>query len=194
MAWHSFQQEMDLMIPMMQVAATIVIADVVSGAIHWAEDAYARKDTPIIGKLIGEANLEHHVKPRAFVARSWWESSWDLALIGALIIAAAWGLDLLTWQVWLFVIVAVNANQIHKWAHQNPRENGRIITWLQKARVLQSPRHHAKHHLGQKNTHYCAVTGLVNPVLDRLKVWTSLEKMIEAVFGVRRRVDPTVKT
>lgn len=55
-----------------QAAGAVLLADFFSGVVHWAEDAYARKDTPIIGKWIGEANLEHHRRPRAFVNRSWW--------------------------------------------------------------------------------------------------------------------------
>ena len=43
------------------------MADFVSGVVYWAKDAYARKDTPVVGKWIGEANLEHHA-PRVRIA------------------------------------------------------------------------------------------------------------------------------
>jgi len=170
----------------------VLAADFVSGAVHWAEDAYARPDTPIVGKLIANANIEHHIKPRAFVTRGWLESSWDLLLVGAAVIAAAWWMDMLSWPEWLFVAVSVNANQIHKWAHQNPQENGRLITWLQKIKLLQTQRHHAQHHRGMKDSHYCAVTNVVNPVLDELGFWRGAERVIEKLFGVQRRPDPTV--
>lgn len=74
---------------MLQAAGAVLLADFVSGFVHWAEDAYARKDTPIVGKWIGEANIEHHIKPRAFVTRGWWASSWDLALTGLLVVSGA---------------------------------------------------------------------------------------------------------
>ena len=115
---------------LLQAAGAVLLADFVSGVVHWAEDAYARKDTPIVGKWIGEANLEHHSKPRAFVTRSWWASSWDLVLTSMLVVAGAWWLKALTWQVWLFATVSANANQIHKWAHSAPHENGRVVTGL----------------------------------------------------------------
>jgi ubiquitin-conjugating enzyme E2 variant len=178
---------------LLQGTVTILAADFVSGFVHWFEDAYARKDTPIIGRLLADANIEHHSRPRAFIERNWFESSWDLLLIGALVTSTAWALHQLTWQVWLFVLVAVNANQIHKWAHRNPRENGAVVTFLQRIRLLQTQRHHARHHGGQKNTHYCSVTNLLNPVLDRLGLWRGLERAIERLFGLRRRPDPTVK-
>ncbi len=176
----------------MMGTAAVLAADLVSGAVHWAEDAYARPDTPVIGKLIAKANMEHHAKPRAFVTRNWLESSWDLLLVGAVAIGAAWTFDVLSWPVWLFVILSVNANQIHKWSHQNPRENGRIVTFLQRIKLLQTQRHHAKHHSGMKDTHYCSITNVVNPVLDELGVWRGLERVIAKVTGLTRRPDPTV--
>jgi plasmanylethanolamine desaturase len=177
----------------LQAAGAVLLADFASGLVHWAEDAYARKDTPIIGRWIGEANIEHHVKPRAFVSRSWWASSWDLALTSMLVVAGAWWLKVLTCPVWLFAIVTANANQIHKWAHSAPHENGRLVTWLQKLKVLQTQRHHARHHSGKKDSHYCSVTNFLNPLLEELEFWRGLEWFNERVFGLKRRADPTVK-
>ena len=177
----------------LQAAGAVLLADFVSGVVHWAEDAYARKDTPIVGKWIGEANIEHHVTPRAFVNRSWWASSWDLALTGLLVVSGAWWLKLLTWQVWLFAVVSANANQIHKWAHSAPHENGRLITSLQKLKLLQTQRHHARHHSGKKDSHYCSVTNFLNPLLEELDFWKTLESFNERVLGLKRRSDPTVK-
>jgi plasmanylethanolamine desaturase len=176
-----------------QAAAVVLLADLVSGVVHWAEDAYARAETPVIGKLIANANIEHHAKPRAFLLRNWWQSSWDLVLVGMAVIATAYALGMLTWHVWLFAIVAANANQIHKWAHRNPKENGWLVTRLQKLRVLQTPRHHAKHHSGQKNSHYCAVTNFMNPMLERMRFWNALEWTLEKTVGLKRKPDPTVK-
>jgi plasmanylethanolamine desaturase len=176
----------------LQAVGAVLIADFFSGLVHWAEDAYARKDTPIIGKWIGEANIEHHVKPRAFVSRGWWASSWDLALAGVLVVAGAWWLKLLSWHVWLFAAVSANANQIHKWAHSAPHENGRFVTWLQKLKILQTQRHHAKHHSGKKDSHYCSVTNFLNPILEELEFWKHLERFNEKFLGLKRRQDPTV--
>ena len=141
-----------------QGVATVLLADFVTGAVHWAEEAYARRDTPLIGRFVAEANIEHHHRPRAFLARSWLASSWDLLLLGILLLAVAWWCDQLSWHIWLFAILAANANQIHKWTHQNAQENGPVVTWLQKMKLLQTQRHHARHHHGEKNSHYCVIT------------------------------------
>ena len=42
----------------MQAVGAVLIADFFSGLVHWAEDAYARKDTPIIGDLIKSRSFE----------------------------------------------------------------------------------------------------------------------------------------
>jgi plasmanylethanolamine desaturase len=168
-------------------ACAVFTADFLSGVVHWAEDAYARKDTPIIGKLIGEANIEHHQKPRAFVARSYFESSWDLILLATLVLAVAWYCNQLTWQVGLFALVAANANQIHKWAHRAPHENGPVITVLQRLKLLQTQKHHGKHHRGDKDSYYCSITNFLNPVLEKLGFWKGLEMVIEKTTGAKRK-------
>ncbi len=172
-------------------AAAIFLADFFSGVVHWAEDAYARKDTPIIGRWLGEANIEHHQKPRAFVARSFLASSWDLLLVAMTVLIAAWSLDLLTCSVWVFALTIANANQIHKWAHRAPHENGRVITALQKLKLLQTQRHHGRHHQGKKDSHYCAITNFLNPILEELEFWKTMERINERVFGLTRKPETT---
>ena len=171
---------------MLQAVATILLADLVSGFVHWLEDAYARPRTPLLGAL-AEANLRHHWRPREFLAKSWFESSADL-LLGALgVIAAAALLGVLSWQVLLFATLVANANQIHKWAHMNGAERPRIVRWLQRAYLLQTPRHHGKHHGGTRTTHYCVITNFLNPLLEEVGFWNRIEAVIERASGVRRR-------
>jgi ubiquitin-conjugating enzyme E2 variant len=64
---------------------------------------------------------------------------------------------------------------------------------LQTIRALQTPAHHAHHHRGGKNTHYCVVTNLLNPIVDAIRLWDLLEWIVYHVAGVRRRIDPSVK-
>lgn len=178
------------------IVGTVLLADFVSGAVHWhwLEDAYIRKDTPLLGKLVANANIEHHQAPRAFVGRSWFASSWDLILLALGLITVAYAIGHLTWQVCLFAFLSANANQIHKWSHQAPHENGRIISFLQRIKLLQTQRHHAQHHRLAKNTHYCSITNIVNPVLDELGFWAASEAALKRAFGMERRADPTVAT
>src|SRR5579883_2543413 len=151
-----------------ELILTVALADFVSGAVHWIEDAYFDENTPVIGPTIIKPNIVHHHLPRYFTKLSWWQSSYELLFAGLAVLGAAAWLHLLTWQVVVFVALSVNANQIHKWSHRTRTENGRIISWLQDIRLLQTPRHHGLHHTDPKNTYYCPITNFVNPVLEKI--------------------------
>lgn len=168
--------------------ASVLLADFVSGLVHWLEDTYARPGMPVVGR-IAEDNLLHHRRPRAFLARSWWESSSDLVLIGLLVIWAALATGHLSGWLLAFVTLTINANQVHKWAHQGPSENPRLVTSLQRLRLLQTPREHGRHHRGRKDSHYCVITNLLNRPLEAIGFWRRLERLIEQLTGVARRND-----
>lgn len=173
----------------LQALGVVLLADFVAGLVHWLEDAYGSEDTPLVGPLLIKPNIVHHHHPRFFTKLSWWQSSWDLLLVGAAILGAAAWLDALTWQVGLFVIISVNANQVHKWSHMSRAEVGPVVACLQDCRILLTPRQHALHHTDPKNTYYCPVTNLVNPVLEAIRFWDRLEAVIERLTGVGHRHD-----
>lgn len=176
-----------------EVVVIVGLADFVAGLVHWAEDAYFDEHTPVIGPRIIVPNIVHHHLPRYFTRLSWWRSSRDLLLVGALLIAIAVPLGLLSWQLLLFVAVSVNANQIHKMAHRTRAENGWLISKLQDWRILQTPRHHGLHHSDPKNTYYCPVTNYVNPLLEKVQFWDRLEALIALRTGVTHRHDTAVR-
>jgi plasmanylethanolamine desaturase len=172
-----------------QAFGIILLADFVAGIVHWLEDAYGTENTPIVGPRLIRPNIVHHHFPRFFTRLSWWQSSGDLLCAGALLIAAGWWWGFLSWQLWLFVAISVNANQVHKWAHRTRAENGPFISFLQDIRFLQTPRHHALHHTDPKNTFYCPITDFVNPALERIQFWPRLEWLIARVTGIEHRHD-----
>jgi hypothetical protein len=176
------------------LAAAVLLADFVSGMVHWLEDAYVRfkpqRKLALLNTIALENDL-HHRRPREFLKRSWWSSSWDLVLLGAIVLAAAHALGCLNGPVVVFVLLAVNANQFHKWTHRNPRENPLLVTLLQRAHLLQTPRHHGRHHSGEKNTHYCVVTNFLNPLLEEVSFWQRLERVLSKTIGLRRRAEGT---
>lgn len=173
----------------LQALGVVLLADFVAGLVHWLEDAYGSEDTPLVGPLLIKPNIVHHHHPRFFTKLSWWQSSWDLLLVGAAILGVAAWLDALTWQVGLFAIISVNANQIHKWSHMSRAEVGPVVAFLQDRRILLTPRQHALHHTDPKNTYYCPVTNLMNPVLEAIRFWDRLEAVIERLTGVGHRHD-----
>jgi hypothetical protein len=173
----------------LQALGIIMLADFVAGLVHWLEDAYGSEDTPVVGQLLIKPNIVHHHHPRFFTKLSWWQSSWDLLLVGAAILGVALWMGALSWHVGLFVVISVNANQVHKWSHMTRAEVGPVVAFLQDIRVLQTPRHHALHHTDPKNTYYCPVTNLVNPLLETFDFWGRLEAVIYRLTGVGHRHD-----
>jgi len=176
-----------------QFAGTVLVAEFTAGLVHWFEDAYIREKTPLVGRLIGRPNIVHHHYPRFMTRHSWWQSSWDLALLSALLVTGAWCAGLLTWHVWLFAILAANANEFHKWEHRTRKENGRVISFFQDIGLLQTARHHALHHTDPKNSHYCTITNFLNPVLDRIHFWGGLESLLAKTIGLKRQPDTSVR-
>jgi len=180
---------MNLLSLLAQALGVVILADFAAGVVHWLEDAYGSEDTPVVGALLIRPNIVHHHCPRYFTRLSWWQSSWDLLLLGALIVGGAAWADVLTWHVWLFAILCVNANQVHKWSHMSRAEVGPLVSFLQDCWILQTPRQHALHHTDPKNTFYCPLTNLLNPALEFVGLWPKLEAVIEALTGATHRQD-----
>jgi ubiquitin-conjugating enzyme E2 variant len=153
--------------------------------LHWLEDSYGQPHWPITGKWITAPNILHHQAPSAFTENSWLRSADVLLVIGAVIIGVAWLVGMLTWQFLLFVAIGVNANEIHKWNHLPRKKRGKLVVALQDARLLQSAKHHGKHHVGSKDTHYCVVTNVLNPVLDGVRAYEYHQ--YEVVEGIEHR-------
>lgn len=164
------------MLVVIKLFFTVILADLFSGFVHWLEDVYAKPGMPLVHRIAVENEL-HHTEPRAFLKKNWWQSSWDSILAGVVILIGAWQLSLLSWSLVLFTVLSANANQIHKWTHQNIQERPKLVTLLQQYKILQTTRHHAKHHSGEKNTHYCVITNLLNPVLEKINFWRRLETL-----------------
>jgi len=182
-----------ILVTLLEIATTVFAAEFAAGFIHWLEDAYVREDTPFIGKFVGRPNTIHHHFPRHLTRHNWWQSSWELVLTAAMLMVGAWSFGLLTWHVWLFAMLAANANEFHKWEHRTRKENGRIISFLQDIRFLQTAKHHARHHTDPKNSHYCTITNFLNPVLDRIRFWNGLEWLLAKTIRLHRQPDTSVR-
>jgi plasmanylethanolamine desaturase len=168
------------------IIESVLLADFLSGLAHWIEDSYFSPETPLIGPTVRK-NILHHSQPQLFVGNPWHvtiRSSLFWAISTAVVLYALGFLG----PVWVGALgLAVFANQIHKWSHMNGLAAPRVIRWLQTSRVLQTPMHHNRHHGGDRNTHYCVVTNILNPVLDATGFWRALEIAIHRVTGRERR-------
>jgi ubiquitin-conjugating enzyme E2 variant len=162
-----------------------VLADLVSGVVHWWADRIASEDTPIFGPAFVRPFREHHEDPLGICRNDWVETNGNtcIAMLPFLLAACLWpppqplGGGLL-FSSSAFVALALWSgltNQIHCWAHQ-PRPP-RVVRALQRAGLLLSSGHHARHHTPPFARHYCITTGWLNPLLDSLGVFPALEDL-----------------
>jgi plasmanylethanolamine desaturase len=191
---HRRRGEVVIAMMAIKLVATWLITDWISGFVHWLEDSYGHPDMPIVGRYVTKPNLQHHVHPRKFVTNSWFSSSDLLMLVCLAGLFAAWAIGRLSPMVFFAAALGVNANQVHKWCHRTPRENGPVIVALQRLRFVQSPRQHYGHHLARKDACYCVLTDFLNPVLDRCRFWRALEFLIHRCFGIAKRDDEALLT
>ena len=183
------QPSMGLLFFILKFLGVVMLADFVAGVVHWLQDAYGTEHTPLVGKHLIQPNIVHHHYPRYFTRLTWWQSSWDLVLVGIVILGAAAWFGYFGWPVVLFVVISVNANQVHKWSHMTRAEVGPVVAFLQDARILLTPKQHGLHHTDPKNTYYCPVTNLVNPILEAVGFWNHAEAFIELLCGATHRQD-----
>lgn len=159
-------------------------ADLVTGAVHWWEDRYGNPDWPVIGKFVVQPNILHHTDQRAFLAGNYWQRNWTTIVPALLIAAVAYACG----QRWLAIVAMFSsqANELHGWAHQ---KCSRPIRGLQMLGILASPEDHAEHHETPYSTDFCVMTGWLNPVLERLRFWRTLEALVGCVTGIWPRVE-----
>lgn len=183
----------DQILPIFGVALQIIglylLADFVGGIFHWAEDTLGADDTPIWGPLFAEPNSLHHSDPSAMNKIHWLKNNATLFSFAFAIVAIAWALGVLYWQIVVFAVFGGGTQQAHRFAHAPTIRLPKFVVFLQKIRVLQDGRHHWVHHIPPHLTRYCAATPWVNPVLDKINFWRFMERMFVPVFGAPRRPD-----
>lgn len=173
------------------ILAGLLLADFVTGAFHWFEDRYGNPKWPIIGGII-RANQEHHHTPRSFLEGSFFGRNLTVFILAAVFMVGFWAIGWLNLFTGSAVVFGAFANEIHRFAHRAPGENGKIIATLQRTGLLQSFQHHAQHHRKGKDTHYCVMTNFLNPALEKIQFYQTIEKVIFELSGRQPRLDESV--
>ncbi len=175
--------------------AGLVIADVVSGVVHWVGDTWGEPDSPILGPALIAPFREHHEDPLAIVRHDGLETNGTSAL-GALVplaASAACPLDSLAGTLLACVLDAAAlwlaaTNQIHKWAHAGSAPA--LVARAQRLGWILPPDRHAIHHRAPFDRHYCITNGWANGVLERLRVFQRIESMAQRLLGAEPRRSP----
>lgn len=157
-----------------------LLADLLSGVFHWWEDQYVDDSWPVLGKLVGAPNQQHHADPMAFTRHGYWHRNWTTIVPAAIGFAVSWPHPLMCAA---FVFVS-QANEVHYWSHV--RCNW-FVRMFQETGVLQHPASHSRHHRAPFDCRYCVMSDLVNPVLDAFEAWWFIEGAVYLLFGIRSR-------
>ena len=171
------------MFVLLKIFGLILLTDLITGTVHWWEDAYGNPNWKVLGKLVVIPNLEHHEKPRKFLKDSSWSRIRLSLIIATILLAGAYFLNVLVWEVVFVLIYASFANELHAISHRTKKENGRLIGWLQWIGLIQSKRMHGLHHTSPYNVNYCVMTCYLNPMLNKLGYWEKIERFF-LLFGI----------
>ena len=163
-----------MIVPVGEILGCLLVADLVSGLAHWAQDTYLEPGHwHWINEKLVYPNIAHHRIAGASLANDYWRTnSAGIALTLSVWIAAGL-MHLLDWRLLLIGSVASHANQVHTWAHSPA--GPKVVRLLQKWGVLLRPAHHARHHKKPYLIRYCTIGNFLNPILDTFNFWRSME-------------------
>lgn len=165
-----------------------IVADLMSGVVHFTFDRFFTTRTPVLGKAFVSAFRQHHadsvdITRHGFIATNGNNSLATLpVLLGVVALPLdldnAWHLFAATTVLWAG-IATFGTNQFHKWAHQP--EVPAVVAWLQRRHLILPKDHHQLHHTFPYDRHYCITTGWLNGGLVAVGFWSKLEWVLRRV-------------
>jgi hypothetical protein len=185
---HAVAGVQGLVLTILAAVSGYLVADFLSGVVHWAGDTIGDQNTPVFGPSFVTPFRYHHVDPKDITRHDFVETNGNNCIVVAPVLGA---LLLLTPKTtgWFFYgcvmmvftsLFVFATNQFHRWAHEdNP---ARWIRALQRAGLILSPEHHATHHASPQDKSYCITVGWMNPLLDKLSFFRIAESMIKRVL------------
>jgi hypothetical protein len=165
-----------------------LIADFISGVVHWAGDTLGDESTPILGKNFVTPFRYHHVDPKDITHHDFIETNGNNCIVVLAPLATAYlllpeetgfGFFMATLMGFLGLFI-VATNQFHKWAHADAPP--RLAAALQRCGLILSTDHHVIHHTEPHDKHYCITVGWMNPVLNRIRFFRAMEAVIASVW------------
>jgi hypothetical protein len=175
----------DLWLALILAVFAYLAADFLSGFVHFLADNFGSYDTPIIGPNFIEPFREHHIDPKGIVGHDFVDANGNNSLASLPFMLVVWvfvPLDT-SYYGYLFGIfflfllpAAFLTNQFHKWAHMEVPPT--VVGWLQARGVILSREHHDIHHESPYDTYYCITAGFWNPLLDRIRFFERVERLI----------------
>jgi len=159
-----------------------LLADLLSGLVHWAGDTLGSEHTPVLGPSFIAPFREHHDDPQAMVAHGTVELVGSTALLALpslvpvthLVAFEGRGpLRLALGGVLLATLLGVVVtNLVHRWAHMD--RPPAVAALLQRAGLILTPARHERHHTAPFDGWFCISSGLLDGLLMRIGLWERL--------------------
>jgi plasmanylethanolamine desaturase len=173
-------------------AVGMMLADLVSGLVHWTADSWGNETWPFIGRRFLRPFRVHHTNPNDFLRRGFIDCNGDVAMINTPLLILALSLPLTSplgqaAAVFLtaFCTMALPTNQFHQWAHQPAPVAP--VSWLQDHGFILSREEHRGHHIRPHTSNYCITTGWCNRALTAIGLFPAMETFVQRVTGLRPR-------
>jgi len=178
----------------------VLLADFLTGLVHWTADTWGSVDLPYIGKAFIRPFREHHVDPTAMTRHDFFETNGDNFLgvtpwaaytvykfynLDDATLTNHYRFDLLMYALSVFLVMT---NQIHKWSHVYYGLPS-WVEFLQKYHIILPRKHHRIHHVAPHETYFCITTGWLNYPLETIGFFSKLEWLVEKLTGVPPRRD-----
>ncbi len=172
----------------------MLLADFLSGMVHWSADTWGSESMPILGKRLLHPFRVHHINPADFLRRQFIDTNGDVAFLAIPVLLAAFQIPLTSSMsvaaalfVTSFSAVGLMTNQIHQWAHM--RIAPVPIRWLQRFGIILSHEAHEQHHYPPYVQNYCIATGWCNRPLQAIRFFARLESLVTWMTGFQPRHD-----
>lgn len=164
------------------VVVCVLVADFFSGLFHWWEDTYGNPEWDnFVGRNVVIPNLLHHKNPRKFLEASVYHRNFITMMLAVGITGFVCLLFGFHWQFVLVALIGGLSNEFHAMSHRRKDELPPIVRLLHKWNILASPKHHSIHHHSPYDTYYCVITPFLNPILDRVRFWVSIELILSKI-------------
>jgi len=162
-----------------------VLADLVSGLVHWAGDTLGDEQTPLLGAGFIRPFRFHHVDPIDITRHDFVETNGNNCVVTLPVLGVAWWIQavapreavtaLAVGTVTFVCVFSMATNQIHKWSHEPAPPP--LVRVAQRLWLVLPPAHHDVHHTPPHDTYYCITTGWLNAPLARLRFWRLIEAL-----------------